>query len=84
VIEDKSSSAGGGVVSTSSKLWFFFFSSLHKHRKRQVGAIFHTIALLNWPEDHQQASRSITRRGITQDNPKRLKIEYHMAEATSQ
>jgi hypothetical protein len=49
-----------------------------------MGAIFHTVALFDRPEDHQQASRSITCCGITQDNPKRLKREYHKAEATSQ
>jgi hypothetical protein len=38
-----------------------------------VGVIFHTVALLDRPEDHQQASRLKTRRGIIQDNPKRLK-----------
>jgi len=40
--------------------------------------------LLGLLEDRQQASKSITCLGITQDIPKRLKSELHKAEATSQ
>jgi hypothetical protein len=47
---------------------------------RQEGTIFHTTALRERPPVHQQANKSITRRGITQDNPKRLKMVFHKAQ----
>jgi hypothetical protein len=46
----------------------FYCSFLSKDIKR--GVIFHTAALFGLPEDYQQASKSITRLGITQDNLK--------------
>ena len=58
-------------LSKSSK--HLLFLSCHKHQKRHVGTIFHTTALLRLPKDHQQASRSRTRLGITQANPKATK-----------
>jgi len=51
------------------------------HQKRQIGVIFQTAALLGLPEDHQQASKSTTCLGKTQDIPKQLKRELHKAEA---
>jgi hypothetical protein len=58
--------------------------SLHKHYIRQQGTIFHTTALRERPPVHQQANKSTTRRGITQDKLKRLKMAFHKARATSQ
>jgi hypothetical protein len=49
----------------------------------QVGTIFQ-IAALSLPEVYQQANRSITLLGITQDKPKWVKRALHRAEATSQ
>ena len=60
------------------------FISCHKHQNRQVGSIFQTAALLDFPEDHQQASKSTTRLGITQANPKQLNMASHKVEAISQ
>jgi len=37
--------------------------SVHKHHIRQQGTIFHTTALRERPPDHQQANKSITRKG---------------------
>jgi hypothetical protein len=58
--------------------------SLHKHHIRQQGTIFHTTALRERPPVHQPANKSTTRRGITQDKLKRLKMAFHKARATSQ
>jgi hypothetical protein len=69
-------------LSKSSKLLLFI--SLQIVQKMQVGTIFHTAALLGLPENHQHANKSITRLGITQDIPKRLKRTLYKAEATSQ
>jgi hypothetical protein len=41
--------------------------SVHKHHIRQQRTIFHTTALQERPPGHQQANKSITRKGITQD-----------------
>jgi hypothetical protein len=58
--------------------------SLYKHHKRQQGTIFHTTALRERPPVHQQANKSTTREGITQERLKRLKMTFHRARATSQ
>jgi len=58
--------------------------SLYKHHKRQQGTIFHTTALHERPPVHQQANKSTTREGITQERLKRLKMTFHRARATSQ
>jgi len=50
----------------------------------QVGTIFQTAALLGLPDFHQQANKSITLLGITQDIPNRVKTWVHRVEATSQ
>jgi hypothetical protein len=60
------------------------FISFHKHQKKNVDTIFHTAPLLGLPEDHQQSYKLITRLGITQDVPKRLKRMLKITEATSQ
>jgi hypothetical protein len=64
-------------------LKLLLFLSHHKQQKIQIGVIFQTAALIYLPDDHQHASKSITRLGITQDIPKRLKREFHKIEATS-
>jgi hypothetical protein len=58
--------------------------SLHKHHKRQQGTIFHTTALRERPPVYQQANKSTTQRGMTQDKLKRLKMAFHRARGTSQ
>jgi len=65
------------VLSLSSK--FMSFISFRKHQKRHVGTIFHIAVLLGLPEDHQQSFKPITRLGITQDIPKRLKRTLQIA-----
>jgi len=70
------------VVSLSSNC--LSLRSLHKHHKRQQRTIFHTTALREQPPVHQQANRSTTRRGITQDKLKRLKRAFQRTQATSQ
>jgi hypothetical protein len=52
--------------------------------QKQQGTIFHTTALRERPPVHQQANKSTTRKGITQDKLKRLKMAFHRAQATSQ
>jgi hypothetical protein len=59
------------------------FLSLQIHQKRQIGTIFHVVALLDLPDFHQQATRSSTLLGMTQEIPKREKMLFHRAEATS-
>jgi hypothetical protein len=49
----------------------------------QIGTIFQ-IATLSLSEFRQQANKSITLLGITQDILNRVKREFHGAEATSQ
>jgi hypothetical protein len=58
--------------------------SLHRHHIRQQGTIFHTTTLWERPPVHQQAKRSTTRRGITQERLKRLKVAFQITQATSQ
>jgi hypothetical protein len=58
--------------------------SLHRHHIRQQGTIFHTTALRERPPVHQQAKRSITRRVITQEKLKRLKMAFQRTQAASQ
>jgi hypothetical protein len=70
------------VLSLSSN--YLSLRSLHKHHKRQQGTIFHTTALRERPPIHRQANKSTTRRGITQDKLKRLKMAFHRAHVTSQ
>jgi hypothetical protein len=60
------------------------FLSFQIHQKMQVGTIFHVVALLDLPDFHQQATRSSTLLGMTQEIPKREKMLFHRAEATSQ
>jgi hypothetical protein len=43
----------------------------------QIGTIFQIAALFGLSDFHQQANKSITLLGITQDIPKRLKILVH-------
>jgi hypothetical protein len=50
----------------------------------QIGTIVQTAALLGLPNFHQQANKSITLLGITQDIPNRVKTWIHRVEATSQ
>jgi hypothetical protein len=70
------------ILFLSSKILSFI--SLHKHQKRHVGTIFHNIAHIGLPKDHQQLYKSPTRLGITQDIPKQLKKALKMAEAKTQ
>jgi hypothetical protein len=49
-----------------------------------IGTIFQITALLGLPEFHQQANKSITLLGITQDIPNQVKRVFHKAEAISQ
>lgn len=58
--------------------------SLHTHHRRQQGTIFHTIALQEIPPVHQQVNKFTTRKGITQDRLKRLKMAFHRVRGTSQ
>jgi hypothetical protein len=60
------------------------FLSLQIHQKMNIGTIFHVVALLELPDFHQQARRSSTLLGMTQEIPKREKMLFHRAEATSQ
>jgi len=60
------------------------FLSFQTHQKMQIGTIFQTAALLGLPDFHQQANKSITLLGITQDIPNRVKTWVHRVEATSQ
>jgi len=60
------------------------FLSFQIHQKMQVGTIFHVVALLDLPDFHQQATRSSTLLGMTQEIPKREKILFHRVEAISQ
>jgi hypothetical protein len=50
----------------------------------QIDTIFQIQALLGLPDFYQQANKSITLLGITQDIPKRVKMLFHIVEATSQ
>jgi hypothetical protein len=68
----------------SFSLNYLSLRSHHRHHKRQQGTIFHTTALRERPPVHQQANKSTTRRGITQDRLKRLKIAFHKVRETSQ
>ena len=66
-------------------LKFLSFLSLQRYHKRQEGIIFHTVVLWLLPNNPlQQANKSITCLGITQDSPTQLKIVFHKAKATSQ
>jgi len=60
------------------------FLSFQIHQKMQIGTIFHVVAVLDLPDFHQQATRSSTLLGKTQELPKREKMLFHRAEATSQ
>jgi hypothetical protein len=60
------------------------FLSLQIHQKMHIGTIFHVVALLDLPDFHQQATRSSTLLGMTQEIPKREKMLFHKADATSQ
>jgi len=59
------------------------FLSLQIHQKMLIDTIFHVVALLDLPNFHQQATRSSTLLGMTQQIPKREKM-FHRADATSQ
>jgi len=43
------------------------FLSFQIHQKMQIGTIFHVVALLHLPNFHQQATRSSTLLGMTQE-----------------
>jgi len=43
------------------------------HQKMQIGTIFQIATLIGLPDFHQQANKSITLLGISQDMPKLLK-----------
>jgi hypothetical protein len=60
------------------------FLSLQIHQNKHIGTIFHDVALLDLPDFHQQETRSGTLLGMTQEIPKREKMLFHRAEATSQ
>jgi hypothetical protein len=60
------------------------FLSLQILQKMQIGTIFHVVVLLDLPNFHQQATRSSTLLGMTQEIPKREKMLFHRADATSQ
>lgn len=66
---------------SSKHLRFILFQI---HQKMQIGTIFQTVALLGLPDFHQQANKSITLLGITQDIPNRVKTWIHRVEVTSQ
>jgi hypothetical protein len=53
-------------------------------QNKHICTIFHVVALLDLPDFHQQATRSSTLLGMTQKIPKREKMLFHKAEATSQ
>lgn len=69
-------------LSRFSKHLRFLF--LQIHQKMHIGTIFHVVALLELPDFHRQARRSSTFLGMTQEIPKREKMLFHRAEATSQ
>jgi len=60
------------------------FLSFQTHQKIQIGIIFQIAALLGLPDFHQYANKSITLLGIIQGIPKRVKVLFHIAEATAQ
>jgi hypothetical protein len=47
----------------------------------QIGAIFQIATLLDLPDFHQQATKSITLLGITQDKPNQVKRAFHKAKS---
>jgi hypothetical protein len=59
------------------------FISFQTHQKMHIGTIFQITALLGLTTFHQQANKSITLLGITQDIPNQAKRVFHRAEATS-
>jgi hypothetical protein len=63
-------------LSKSSK--HLLFLSFQTHQRMHVSTIFQIVALLNLPDVHQQANKSRTLLGITQDKPKRVKIALHI------
>jgi hypothetical protein len=69
-------------LSKSSKHLKIYF--LPNTKKIEIGPIVQIAALLDLPDFHQQANKSITLLGITQYIPKRVKMLFHKAEATSQ
>jgi hypothetical protein len=74
---------------TSSRELFWFskhlrFLSFQIHQKMQIDTIFHVVVLLDLPDFHQQATRSSTLLGMTQEILKREKMLFHRVEATSQ
>jgi len=71
-------------IELSMSLKHLKFISFHTHQKMHIGTIFQIATLLGLPEFHQHANKSITLLGITQNIPKRVKREFHKAEATSQ
>jgi hypothetical protein len=60
------------------------FLSFQTHQKIQISIIFQIAALLGLPDFHQYANKSITLLGIIQGIPKRVKVLFHIAEATAQ
>jgi hypothetical protein len=60
------------------------FLSFQIHQKMQIDTIFHVVEVLDLLDFHQQATRSSTLLGMTQEIPKREKMLFHRAEATSQ
>jgi len=69
-------------LSRFSKHLRFLFLQIHQNK--HIGTIFQVVALLDLPNFHQQATRSSTLLGMTQEIPKREKMLFHIAEATSQ
>jgi hypothetical protein len=57
---------------------------LQIHHIRHRGIIFQATTLLERPAVHQHANNSLTKPGIIQHNPNRLKIAFHKAFATLQ
>jgi hypothetical protein len=60
------------------------FLSLQIYQEMQIDTIFQIATLFGLPDFYQQASKSITLLGITQDKPNRVKRAFHKAEAILQ
>jgi hypothetical protein len=89
----KTSSKKYSVWKNEAKIFSMDLSKSSKHlkiyflpntKKIEIGPIVQIAALLGLPDFHQQANKSITLLGITQYIPKRVKMLFHKAEATSQ
>jgi hypothetical protein len=60
------------------------FISFQTPHKMQIGTIFQIATLISLPDFHQQANKLVNLLDITQDIPKRIKMLFHITEATSQ